>query len=349
MIIRKTITVITKSEIPKKIIKSENGCVIRNWSVQIVGLNEEDRQFVNMEYCNSVKFILHQSFENPEKEFKTMPYKVNEKGWGEFDIGIIFGFGDFYPQITLLHSLHFRNKCYRMDYDLEFELDDSIDNSKFIKLLDHDTILDPQLDPYYVSKKTSRKRKSSKISTSNITQTESNMIEPDYDNYPSHSPQNNNNIPLQKNTTTSTVEEVLKTPSQLEENNTQLIETNIDQVKVEDEQTNEIEYVQSRKLHKTNNNETYKVTEMEYSFNIVQITQRINNLDFENLDNKQCYKLYQIIDIVESFETGAAVKNKDGSEFAFDLTIIPIYSLIKIHRLLNELEGINNTITGIIG
>lgn len=63
---------------------------------------------------DKVTYHLHPTFERPTREFKKLPFKIEEQGWGEFDMTIalhLVGGGE----VSITHDLHFRETKYIND------------------------------------------------------------------------------------------------------------------------------------------------------------------------------------------------------------------------------------------
>ncbi|CCH63045.1 hypothetical protein TBLA_0J00450 [Henningerozyma blattae CBS 6284] len=91
---------------------------IWQWSLQLYLLDKNGTQIP----CNIIKsceYILHPSFEKPNRIVDTIPYLLEEEGWGEFNIKIkcqfLFGLGLF----TINHDINFDNTEYLVDYSIQ--------------------------------------------------------------------------------------------------------------------------------------------------------------------------------------------------------------------------------------
>jgi len=54
------------------------------WTVYVRGANNEDLSHI----VKRAVFDLHSTFTPPSRSLDAAPYEVQERGWGEFDIGI---------------------------------------------------------------------------------------------------------------------------------------------------------------------------------------------------------------------------------------------------------------------
>ncbi|KAJ2965001.1 hypothetical protein NQZ79_g6 [Umbelopsis isabellina] len=90
----------------------------RKWKVEI---RSEDGQPLSS-IIDHIEYILHESFENPRIVRAKEPYMLQEKGWGAFDLRIIFHFIDnlVAPQLVWF-DLNFAQEAYFMVETLTFE------------------------------------------------------------------------------------------------------------------------------------------------------------------------------------------------------------------------------------
>lgn len=96
---------------------------MRSWdiSVYLVGPDGEDMPATCFEKCT---YVLHESFgpKRMRQTFKTPPFKINEKGWGEFDMQIVLtpvGAPKGGDQ-TITHDLNFQNERYESTHVVTF-------------------------------------------------------------------------------------------------------------------------------------------------------------------------------------------------------------------------------------
>jgi len=79
---------------------------MREWSIEIWLLNDRDED-VPATIFEKATYELHPSFPKPRQTFKKPPFKIEEEGWGEFDMQI---------QLTTLH----RGGDHTLSHDLNF-------------------------------------------------------------------------------------------------------------------------------------------------------------------------------------------------------------------------------------
>ncbi|CCF59230.1 hypothetical protein KAFR_0G01960 [Kazachstania africana CBS 2517] len=64
-------------------------------------------------------FYLHPTFENPVRKISTIPFTLEESGWGEFDMKIVCHFKGKAGQFSIYHDLSFADNAYAVDYTID--------------------------------------------------------------------------------------------------------------------------------------------------------------------------------------------------------------------------------------
>lgn len=93
---------------------------IRQWSVQITMLDQSGNE-IPANILDKVTYSLHPTFANPIRTLKTQPFKVEEQGWGEFDIPItvhIVGLSGKQSERKFNHDLNFLQETYTLDHTI---------------------------------------------------------------------------------------------------------------------------------------------------------------------------------------------------------------------------------------
>lgn len=65
---------------------------------------------------DKVTYHLHPTFANPVRSLKKSPFKIEEQGWGEFELGITLSFVDKAGDRKIAHDLNFRTERYEVDH-----------------------------------------------------------------------------------------------------------------------------------------------------------------------------------------------------------------------------------------
>lgn len=134
---------------------------MRKWSVSISLLNQEGKE-MGANILDKVTYTLHPTFVNPIRTLKTPPFKVEEQGWGEFDIPIaihLVGLNGKLGERKFNHDLNFLQEKYTVDHTISIPTNKS---SILNKLL--------QESGPIPSPEESNKRKNDEIASSNSKQ-----------------------------------------------------------------------------------------------------------------------------------------------------------------------------------
>lgn len=89
---------------------------MRGWSIEISMVNSKGKE-VQANIFDKVTYHLHPTFQNPTRVIKKPPFKIEEQGWGEFDLIIAVHFvGGGERKIN--HDLNFRENKYVTDHQI---------------------------------------------------------------------------------------------------------------------------------------------------------------------------------------------------------------------------------------
>lgn len=91
---------------------------MRKWSIQITMLDSEGKE-IPAKILDKVTYTLHPTFANPIRVIKQQPFKIEEQGWGEFDIPIsihILGINGKPGERKFQHDLNFLKEKYVNDH-----------------------------------------------------------------------------------------------------------------------------------------------------------------------------------------------------------------------------------------
>ncbi|CAG8496615.1 644_t:CDS:10 [Diversispora eburnea] len=180
--IEKEISVVTDQEVAKNL-KTTNGLPMRKWKVSLYSIDDETSEKCPLNFVDRVEYLLHPTFENPERVIKKPPFTLSEKGWGEFDMKIILHFTDKSIQPwTIEHDLNFKKSHYEVIHKLKF----FEPKPPFRKMISQEISLESSLSPKIKSGRPKRIKSSSSIS-SKRQKTELSFT-PTYDSLDSTSP-----------------------------------------------------------------------------------------------------------------------------------------------------------------
>jgi transcription initiation factor TFIID/TFIIF subunit len=114
---KRTIRITTEQHILKEVPPVEN-YPMRQWSIQISMLDSTGNE-IPANILDKVTYTLHPTFANPIRSLKLPPFKVEEQGWGEFDIPISFhilGLAGKSGERKFNHDLNFLSERYVTDH-----------------------------------------------------------------------------------------------------------------------------------------------------------------------------------------------------------------------------------------
>lgn len=92
---------------------------LRDWSCTLFdGRTGPSANSTQLPYIREAEFHLHETFDNPNRAVKHSPFRVQERGWGEFDLGISIWFVDCPRAYHIVHDLNFQEgESYVKRYD----------------------------------------------------------------------------------------------------------------------------------------------------------------------------------------------------------------------------------------
>ncbi|KAG0041079.1 hypothetical protein BGZ82_000058 [Podila clonocystis] len=94
--------------------QKQHGFPMRSWKISVVGVGP-DGEDQRLPYVDYVEYILHHTFEQPLRKVADYPFLLQEKGWGEFDMKIMFYFVDkSVAPFVLDHDLNFQKNHYEV-------------------------------------------------------------------------------------------------------------------------------------------------------------------------------------------------------------------------------------------
>jgi transcription initiation factor IIF auxiliary subunit len=94
------------------------GFPLRSWSIQIWMLNDQGEQ-VPANIFDKVVYRLHPSFgDRATQTVKSPPFRIQEEGWGEFDMSIGLVASD--KEHTITHDLNFQQTRYESKHIISF-------------------------------------------------------------------------------------------------------------------------------------------------------------------------------------------------------------------------------------
>ncbi|KAJ2746679.1 transcription factor TFIIF complex subunit Tfg3 [Coemansia sp. BCRC 34301] len=92
---------------------------LRAWSCTVLDGRPKASSAHQLPYVKKVEFILHETFDNSHRVVSYPPYKMEEEGWGEFDLVVMVYFVNCPEPYKIVHDLNFHEgESYYKSYDL---------------------------------------------------------------------------------------------------------------------------------------------------------------------------------------------------------------------------------------
>lgn len=92
---------------------------MRAWSIEIWLLDEQGNEIMPTVFERAT-YNLHPSFEKNKQSFKKPPFRIDEQGWGEFDMSITLSAVGKGGDHTLQHDLNFQSERYEAKHPVTF-------------------------------------------------------------------------------------------------------------------------------------------------------------------------------------------------------------------------------------
>lgn len=93
------------------------GFPIRDWYIEVY-LVDSKGNLAPANIFDKVTYHLHPTFVNPTRVLKKPPFRVEERGWGGFELGLTLTFVDKAGDRKLSHDLSFEKNDYTVDHVL---------------------------------------------------------------------------------------------------------------------------------------------------------------------------------------------------------------------------------------
>ncbi|KAF2670657.1 yeats-domain-containing protein [Microthyrium microscopicum] len=94
---------------------------MRNWNIEVHPIDDK-KETISSQLFEKVTFDLHPSFEKRAKQVKKeFPYRIEEEGWGEFEMLVTFTPLGKSPDISIPHDLNFAKNHYEVEKELVFK------------------------------------------------------------------------------------------------------------------------------------------------------------------------------------------------------------------------------------
>ncbi|KAF2126841.1 SAS complex, SAS5 subunit/transcription initiation factor IID, subunit 14 [Dothidotthia symphoricarpi CBS 119687] len=95
------------------------GFPMRAWSIEIWLVGGDDQEVMPTVF-EKATYNLHPSFPKPKHVIKKAPFRIDENGWGEFDMQIVLSTIGKGGEFTLGHDLNFQAERYEAKHQVTF-------------------------------------------------------------------------------------------------------------------------------------------------------------------------------------------------------------------------------------
>ncbi|KAI5951920.1 TAF14 [Candida jiufengensis] len=178
--VKRTIRITTEQHIMKDVPPVEN-YPMRKWSISISMLDSQGKE-IPAKILDKVTYTLHPTFANPIRSLKQQPFKIEEQGWGEFDIPIsihILGISGKNGERKFQHDLNFLQEKYINDHVISIPVGPN-KNPQLNKLLTESGSLpfeENSSSSSGIKRKLDSANGPSSSSTSNVNQSQASIID----------------------------------------------------------------------------------------------------------------------------------------------------------------------------
>jgi len=117
--IKRQINIITKQKPLAGVAEAAEGFPMREWSVEIWLLDDAGNE-VPANIFEKAVYNLHPSFERNKQIFKKPPFRIQEKGWGEFEMQIVLSAVHKGGEHPIVHDLNFASERYEAKHTITF-------------------------------------------------------------------------------------------------------------------------------------------------------------------------------------------------------------------------------------
>ncbi|GAB7347253.1 hypothetical protein MBLNU459_g3348t1 [Dothideomycetes sp. NU459] len=119
--VKRNIKLVTEQHILPDVPSEVEGFPMRQWSIEI-HLVGPDGELMPATCFDKVTYRLHESFgKRANQVLKNPPFRISERGWGEFDMGIaLTPYSQPKGEQTILHDLNFASERYEAAHPFVF-------------------------------------------------------------------------------------------------------------------------------------------------------------------------------------------------------------------------------------
>ncbi|SCU89490.1 LAFA_0E18492g1_1 [Lachancea sp. 'fantastica'] len=130
--VKRTVRIKTQQAILPDVPPPVENFPMRKWSIEIFLLDEQGNE-VPATIFDKVVYHLHPTFPNPTRTFTETPFKIEEQGWGGFELLISGHLLEKGGERKLTHDLHFMKDVYEADHVIQVPINKPILKAELMK------------------------------------------------------------------------------------------------------------------------------------------------------------------------------------------------------------------------
>ncbi|SCU82769.1 LADA_0C07844g1_1 [Lachancea dasiensis] len=130
--VKRTVRIKTQQAILPDVPPPVENFPMRKWSIEIFLLDEQGNE-IPATVFDKVVYHLHPTFANPTRTFTEPPFKIEEQGWGGFELLISGHLLEKGGERKLTHDLHFMKEVYEADHVIQIPVNKPLLKAELLK------------------------------------------------------------------------------------------------------------------------------------------------------------------------------------------------------------------------
>lgn len=115
---KRTVRIKTKQSVLPDVPPPVENFPMRQWTIELVLLDEQGNE-IPATIFDKVVYHLHPTFANPHRTFTEPPFRIEEQGWGGFELLISAHLLEKGGEKKITHDLHFMKDAYEIDHVIQ--------------------------------------------------------------------------------------------------------------------------------------------------------------------------------------------------------------------------------------
>ncbi|SCV03216.1 LAMI_0H06370g1_1 [Lachancea mirantina] len=130
--VKRTVRIKTQQAIIPDVPPPVENFPMRKWNIEIYLLDEQGNE-ISASLFDKVVYHLHPTFANPTRTFTEPPFRIDEQGWGGFELLISCHLLEKGGERKLTHDLHFMKDSYEVDHVIQVPLNKPLLKEELLK------------------------------------------------------------------------------------------------------------------------------------------------------------------------------------------------------------------------